>query len=568
MTPRCVAASVSISFARARLMTPRVFVCLVAVYSLLSCNISLASDESSGDEQLLRAAGIATDDGALLDFFRKQTVDDAMAQRIRELIEGLGSDSFPLREQASADLTSLGPVVLSHLLRTIHTTPDLEVRRRGRDCAQQIQSRSSPALTAAAARVLALRKPAGTAETLLAFLPGPYGEWVDDEIQNALVGLVSPDAGGNAVLLRSLTSPVPARRTAAAVTLCRCGGPVYAPAVRLLLHDRDPSVRLPVARELASVGERQAVPVLIDLLGQLPFELAEQVEELLYRLAGPQAPLTLLGSDNAGRQKCRDAWLLWWREHGEHVEMAALKDRERQLGYTLLVLLNDNRVIEWDRDGKPRWQINGLGSPLDAEVLSGRRVLIAEHDPKRVTERTLNGEIVWEKKLTEPPIHAHRLADGSTFIASRKQLLEVDRAGNGERIRYRSDEGGIITARRFRDGRVGCIAKGSYFELSAAGEQLRRFAAPPGVFTTNALTLLPNGHVLITAYGGGTVQEYDRSGKVIWEIKMGRPLCALRLPGGHTLVSSQDMVLVEFDRAGKEIARHAASGHPCQIRRR
>jgi hypothetical protein len=556
-------------------MTPRVSVCLVAVCWIVSCNLLFAGDDSDADEQLLRAAGIATDNRSLLDFFRHQTADTATSQRVRQLIEQLGSDSFPVREQAGSDLTALGPAALPLLRQAIRTTADLEVRRRSRDCAQQIENRWTSMLAAAAARLLAQRKPAGTAETLLAFLPGPYDEWVNEEIQNTLVAVARADGEGTAACLRSLASPVPARRTAAAVALCRRGsvGPTSReweswPFVRKLLQDREASVRLPVARELAVAGDRQAVPVLIDLLVQLPTEQAEQAEELLYRLAGPHAPPVPLGQDTAARRKCRDAWQAWWRDHGGHIAMAALKVRDRQLGYTLLVLLNDNRVVEWDRDGKPHWQINGLASPLDAEVLPGRRVLIAEHDTKRVTERTFTGEILWQKQLPEPPIHAQRLADGSTFIATRKQVLEVDRSGKREVVRYRSAGDEITTARRFRDGRVGCIAKGSYIELSAAGEELRRFTAPPGVFTTNALTLLPNGHLLISAYGGGTVQEYDRSGKVVWEVKMGRPLCAVRLPGGHTLVSSQDMVLVEFDRAGKEVARRGASGHPCQIRRR
>ena len=51
------------------------------------------------------------------------------------------------------------------------------------------------------------------------------------------------------------------------------------------------------------------------------------------------------------------------------------------------------------------------------------------------------------------------------------------------------------------------------------------------------------------------MQEYDRAGKVVWQIKMGRPLCAVRLPGGNTVVSSQDMVLIEFNRAGKEVGQ-------------
>jgi hypothetical protein len=233
----------------------------------------------------------------------------------------------------------------------------------------------------------------------------------------------------------------------------------------------------------------------------------------------------------------------------------------------LLVLLNEHRVVEWDRDGKPRWQITGLASPLDAEVLPGGRVLIAEHDAKRVSERNFKGQVLWEKKLSEPPIHAQRLAGGATFIATRKQLLEVDRSGGREVVRYRS-RGELIAARRYRDGRIAVLEKGAYFELNHNGDEVRRFASPAGVCTTNALTLLPNGHLLLAAYGGGTVQEYDRGGKIVWQIKLGRPLCAVRLPGGNTLVSSQDMVILEYDRAGKEIARRAAEGHPCQIRRR
>jgi hypothetical protein len=473
-----------------------------------------------------------------------------------------------VREQASTDLAALGLKVGPLLQQTIRKTADPEVRRRARDVVQQLQNRWPPAVGAAAARVLGLRKPHGTVETLLAFLPGPYDESVGEEIQNTLTTVARSHKQVHASLIRALESTEPVRRTAAAVTLCRLDIGAYWPAVRKLLQDPEGTVRLSVARELAGAGDRQAVPVLIDLLVQLPVEEAEQAEELLYLLAGSHAPSMPLGHDSIAQQKCRDAWRLWWRVHGERVEMAALKDHERQVGYTLLVLLHDNRVVEWDRDGKLRWQINGLAAPLDAEVLPGRRVLIAEHDAKRVTERNLQGEILWEKKLPEPPIHALRLPDGRTFIATRKQLLEVDRTSGQEIVRYQSDNSSIITARRFRDGRIGCIEKGFYFELSVTGEELRRFAAPPGVFTTNALTLLPNGHLFIASYGGGTVQEYNRTGQVVWEIKVGRPLCALRLPGGHTLVSSQDMVLVEFDRLGKEIARREAPGHPCQIRRR
>lgn len=549
-------------------MTPRVSVCLVAVGWIVFSSSLFAGEDAVGDEQMLRAAGIAVDNRSLLDFFRKQTADAATLRQARQRIEQLGSDSFAVREQANAELAALGPRVLPLLQQTIRRTADLEVRRRCRDVVRQLQSRHPAALAAAAARLLGLRKPAGTAETLLAFLPGPYDEHVGEEIQNTLVAVARSGGEIDPRFLHALSSTAPAQRQAAAVTLCRLGTSEYWPTVRKLLREPEQNVRFQIAYELAYAGDRFAVPVLIDLLAQLPYEQTEQVEELLYRLAAPHAPAAPLGQDAAGQRKCRDAWQQWWRERGEHVEMASLKDHERPLGYTLLVLLHDNRVLEWDRDGKPRWQIDGLAAPLDAEVLPGRRVLIVEHDSNRVSERNFRGEILWEKKMAEPPIHAQRLPDGRTFIATRKQLIEVDRSGNHAIVRYRSAANGIITARRFRDGRIACVEKGSYFELNTAGEEIRRFAAPPGVITTNALTLLSNGHMLIASYGGGTVREYDRSGNVAWEIKMARPLCAVRLPDGHSLVSSQNMVLVEFDRAGKEVARRDAPGHPCQIRRR
>lgn len=546
-------------------MTSWVRIWLAAVCCVLVCHPSLAED-NAGDEQMLRAAGIATDETSLLDFFRKQTADEASLPRARALIKQLGSDEFTEREQASRDLRALGPWVLPLLRQTVEQTRDPEVRRRARDAIDQLQLAWPVARTAAAVRLLARRHVATGAETLLAFLPGPYDDGVREEIVNALVAISRANGVVNPCFVRTLASREPARRTAAAVVLCRLGVRDYWPAVRKLLHDREAGVRLPVAMELAGAGDRQAVPVLIDLLAELPVEQAGQAEELLYRLAGPQAPPVPLGQGSAEQRRCRDAWRGWWREHGQHVEMTALHDQQRQLGYTLLVLLGENRVVEWDRDGKLRWQITGLSSPLDAEVLANGRVLIAEHDAKRVTERNLQSEILWEQKLRESPIHAQRLAGGVTFIATRKQLVEIDASGRTV-IRYRSPSD-LITARRYRDGRIAAIEKGWYFELNARGEEVRRFAAPPGVCTTNALTLLPNGHLLIASYGGGTVQEYDRAGKIVWQIKLGRPLCAVRLPSGNTLVSSQDMVLLEYDRGGKEIARRSAAGHPCQIRRR
>ena len=543
----------------------RIAVTLVG-WSLVHVSSLLASEVDT-DEKALQAAGIPTDGPGLLAFFHKQTAEDAVRRQVRALIEQLGADSFEVREKASANLISVGPVALQQLRQARLQAEDIEVRRRARVCMERIQVDCPASVAGAALRILAVRKPPGAAATLLAYLPGPYEDSLLEEIHSALVVVAHRGEEIDPALVGALTSDRAGCRVAAAVALCRAGGVEERPAIRKLLQDPSAEVRSPVAQELAIAGDKEAVPVLIELLAQLPLEQGGAIEELLYRLAGPTAPAVALRAEAGVAIKCRDAWRGWWRQHGEHIDLAVLKDAERPLGYTLLVLLNDHRVVEWDRDGKPRWQIDRLAAPLDAEVLPGQRVLVAEHDSKRVTERNFKGEVLWEKKLTFSPIHAQRLPNAITFIATRNQLLEVDRAGKKEVVRYRSG-GSIITARRYADGRIGCIENGSYFELNADGTERRRFAVGPGVHTTNSLTLLPNGHLLIVSYGGGTVQEYDRAGKVVWSIGMTSPLCALRLPNGNTLVSSQQMVLVEFDRAGKEVGRREAKGHPCQIRRR
>jgi hypothetical protein len=42
----------------------------------------------------------------------------------------------------------------------------------------------------------------------------------------------------------------------------------------------------------------------------------------------------------------------------------------------------------------------------------------------------------------------------------------------------------------------------------------------------------------------------------------------VRLANGHTLVSSQDNVIVELDRKAKVVAEVKMAGHPTRVRRR
>src|SRR5206468_10415205 len=148
------------------------------------------------------------------------------------------------------------------------------------------------------------------------------------------------------------------------------------------------------------------------------------------RLAEDKAPQESLGNDAASRKKYRDAWARWWETDGVKLASARLEEAAvgRQRGYTLVVLLDLGRILDLDAANKTRFELNGLDFPLDAQVLPGERVLVAEHEGGRVSERSRDNKIVWQHRI-DNPLMAQRLANGNTFIATHTQLLEIDKDG-------------------------------------------------------------------------------------------------------------------------------------------
>jgi hypothetical protein len=325
-------------------------------------------------------------------------------------------------------------------------------------------------------------------------------------------------------------------------------------------------VRLRVALALAFVRDRSAIPVLIDLLAELPRDQNWPVEEVLQRLAEDRAPAWIGGTDEAARRQWRDAWAAWWQKQGAQVDLAKLQRSPPLLGYTVVVLLDAGQVMELGTDRRPRWQIGGLQSPLDAQVLPGDRVVIAEYNSGRVTERNRKGDILWEKRVTNPTA-AQRLANGHTFIVTQAQLLVVDPTGK-EVFTFGPPGISFTTARKFPDGRIGYVAGNRYVELDARGKERKSFAVG-NVQTTSSLDVLSNGHIVVGHYGDGKVSEFDGDGKTVWQASVPSPISVVRLPNGNTLVTSQHpQQVVELDRGGKVVWQYQATGHPTRARRR
>jgi hypothetical protein len=508
--------------------------------------------ENVPEVAVLKKARVQTSGPGLLEFFRARSPNRTNQARIQVLIERLGSDSFRIRQRAAAELISLGPVA-SPLVRGAVSSTDPEVHRLAQLVLDRIAGAYDPMVAAAAGRLLARRRPAGTVGVLLAFVPVAEDYGIAGEIQSVLTTLALEHGKPDPVLVAALQDAEPLRRMAAAEALCQAGAPVA--ALRSLLRDSDARVRLCMARGLARRREKTAIPVLIDLLADLPLEQAWQVEDLLRRAAGPQAPDAVPAEDSTGRRRWRQAWRDWWRAHHGQVDLARLAGGRDLLGYTLVAQWDYqgrvNELIELGPNRTVRWKIDNLGYSFDFDVLPGQRLLVVEHLANRVTERDFKGRVRWEYQVNGP-VNCQRLANGNTFIAATNQVLEV--TPRGKEV-FKIDVPGLMAGAKLANGQVAAVtAIGQCFRMDASGQKLKTFSIGGMMNNSGGIEPLAGGRILIASYVMGKVMEFDADGKLVWQHAINTPGFATRLANGNTLITSQaDKYAVEVTRAGKEV---------------
>lgn len=497
----------------------------------------------------------ATEGPALLEEFRRRTPPDEERLRIQALVGRLGDAQIAVRDKAMADVLALGPATAPYL-RQASATRDNKTAEGARKCLTVVEANAMAPLPSAAIRLLALRNPPGAAEVLMAYLPSAEDDSLADEVRGALGAVSARDGKADPAIVRALTDASPIRRAAAAEALVSLTD--QRDAIRRLLADPEPTVRQRASLVLGANREKDAVPVLIALLTELPAFGAGQVEDTLRSLADESAPDISLGESDASRKKCRAVWEDWWRKNADKADLGRLNPRNLLLGYTLVVEQystngNTGRVLELDRQGKIRWQIEGLRMPSDAQMLPGDRVLICEQGMNRVSERDLKGKTLWEKPFNQP-MAAQRLSNGNTLVVGRQQIVEFDRTGR-EVFNHSRPSADINCGKKLRNGHVVFITyQGLVVRLDATGKEVRTTRIPAIQYYGGYVDLLPNNHIVAPQYNGNKVYEYDAAGKVVWEATVSQPLSARRLPGGTTLVtSSNPFRVLELDRSGKVI---------------
>jgi HEAT repeat protein len=493
-----------------------------------------------------------TDGEHLVEEFRRRTLSDADRSQVLQQIARLADASAEEREKAVAALVEWGPRI-APLLR--------EAASQGPACIGPLIARCQEAvglgspLPVAAARLLALRKPPEAVETLLAYLPDA-DDPMRTQILDLLPVLACPNGKPAPALLQALSDKVGLRRSTAAKVLCKANAPACRPAVRTLLHDDDREVRLQVALTLGQLGDKEAIPVLIALLAELPLEQAWEAEDFLLNVAGQRAPRLAL-TDEASRTPTRDAWARWWREYGADFPLTPPPADQQRGG--LLVVENFNligsrgRVLEVNPAGKVRWQIDGLAFPWDAQVLPNGQILVVEQN-NRLSLRDRKGAVVWEKQLLGL-FSCQRLRNGHTFLACRSQLLELDDTGKVV-FTYPSPNGTILAARKMREGQTALVTyQGSYVRLDRTGQPVKTLQLPLMNLGLGGGDIGPGDQVVVSVQNLNKVMEYGPDGKLRWQTEIPAPGIPQRLPNGETLVSSNHNVhLLRLDAAGKIVS--------------
>jgi HEAT repeat protein len=538
---------------------------------------TLRFDESlaAEDRRVLGRAEVAPTAAGLLEFFRRRTLDDAARQRLERLVQQLDSNSFASRQDAARKLVEQGTPALA-FLRPALDGGTLELTRRVESCIREIETGPGPVLPLAAVRLLARLHPADAVQVLLAYAPFAEDASVEEEVINALATLAVQQPKVPEMLAAALKDELPTRRALAAVVLGLVGTREQARPLQALLADPESRVRFRAAQGLLAMKKKDAVPTLLALVDKAPLALAVRAEEELRQLAD-DTPAVSVADSGEGRPKIHEAWVSWWRDRGDRIDLSRPRQQRPYLGLTLVAELSSGRrgehkLWEFDTAHRVRWETTEPVNPIDAQVLSNQRILVAEYGANRVTERdAATMQVVWEKKTTNLVVSCQRLPNGNTFIATYNGgILEVTPAGQDVYSFNPLPNGiAIVNALKLRSGRIACLSvQGKLIEVDNAGRKLRETGLE-NAGGWNGLEELSGDRLLVALQLAGKVVELDAERKTVWECRAAGAVHAIRLPNGHILAAcGNTQKLLEVDRGGKVVWETTTVGRPFHVRRR
>src|SRR5262245_54338505 len=236
---------------------------------LLSRFLALPAVADEADEAAMKAAGLPTDGAALVDFVKQRSRETADKEELAPLLKDLGSPDPKVADKAAAALIVRGPLAVPALRRAANDLAEKALAERARKALTHIEGRAGADIAAAVARLIGSKKPAGGVEALLNYLPFADDTAVLDSVGSALGQLAYADGHAHPALLSAVESDLAVQRATAVEALARTEHPETRPALAKRLSDPVRAVRQRAALALARVEDVSAVPVLVDLMGDL-----------------------------------------------------------------------------------------------------------------------------------------------------------------------------------------------------------------------------------------------------------------------------------------------------------
>ena len=287
-----------------------------------------------------------------------------------------------------------------------------------------------------------------------------------------------------------------------------------------------------------------------------------------------------LGNDASGRKLCRDKWSEWYKENEKTIDMAKLYKEDAYLGYTLVVqqnqrlnggkgIRNTGEIFELDGKKDVRWKFEVNTYPVDAQMVGSTRVMVAEWQGNRVTERDLKGDIKWEYPCGGNPFNVQRLPNGNTFIAMQGRLIEVNRNKQEVWSMQRPNQD-LQRARKLPNGDVAFITNfGQYTRINAGKAVQQQFNVGQINMIFGSMDVLPNGNVLVTLYNQQRVIEFNpKDAQVGNPVNVNWPNSIQRLPNGNNLITSYNQRQVFEYNGAQQVWNYQTDGIVFVARRR
>ncbi len=258
------------------------YVALIIVLAGAAQGDAQPREDWTAYERTLREHGLATSGPGLLTTLRERTPSREKIASLAEQVKRLAAPKYAERTKAAAALVKEGQAAKPFLLQLINDPQaDAEAARRAELCLRRIEDGPEVTIAIATAQLIGRDRPDGAARVLLQYVPFVTDPDAMEAVQSALNAVASKAGKPEPAFVAALKDAAPPVRAAAAEALVRGGGMTSKALVEPLLRDPSSHVRMQVALVLAEAKEKTAVPVLIDLLGDLRGDQKNQVEDFL-----------------------------------------------------------------------------------------------------------------------------------------------------------------------------------------------------------------------------------------------------------------------------------------------